>query len=189
MRGGFRELRVGEAVLVEWEPRPRTGDNATDASDASDASESAPLLTEFTGVIVVDQRDGTFDVQYEDGMQERSVPRRRIRHENVGAWTPVYAGTDNSYAVEALVPDRAVRDEPGLSVACEFMLRTQGTEYGWDKISHEVVSSPEFSRPSPIASFRTGVVPAPPEPERDAHGNIVPKPAEFCSCGAGRHFV
>ena len=38
MRGGFRELRVGEAVLVEWEPRPRTGDNATDASDASDAS-------------------------------------------------------------------------------------------------------------------------------------------------------
>merc|ERR1712138_346155 len=84
MRGGFRELRVGEAGLVEWEPRPRTGDNATDASDASDASESAPLLTEFT---VVDQRDGTFDVQYEDGMQERSVPRRRIRHENVGAWT------------------------------------------------------------------------------------------------------
>ena len=83
------------------------------------------------------------------------MPRRRIRHENVGAWTPVYAGTDNSYAVEALVPDRAVRDEPGLSVACEFMLRTQGTEYGWDKISHEVVSSPEFSRPSPIASFRT----------------------------------
>ena len=128
-------------------------------------------------------------MQYEDGMQERSVPRRRIRHENVGAWTPVYAGTDNSYAVEALVPDRAVRDEPGLSVACEFMLRTQGTEYGWDKISHEVVPSPEFSRPSPIASFRTGVVPAPPEPERDARGNIVPKPAEFCSCGAGRHFV
>ena len=55
---------------------------------------------------------------------------------------------------------------------CEFMLRTQGTEYGWDKISHEVVSSPEFSRPSPIASFRTGVVPAPPEPERDARAGI-----------------
>lgn len=191
MRGGFRELRVGEAVLVAWEPRPTTGDAAdSDAdSDASEAPGGGAAGAEFPGVVAADPRDGAFDVEYEDGMVERGVPRRRIRPVDAGAWTPIYAGADNAYAVEALVPDRAVRDEPGLSVACEFVLRTQGTEYGWDKFRQEVVKSDEFSRPSPVAAFRTAETPAAPEPERDARGNVIPKPTEFRAAGAGRHFV
>lgn len=131
MRGGFRPLRPSERVLVRC-------DNAS-----------------YSAIIKSDNGNGTFDLAYDYGGNERKVPRRRIVHLEVGPWTVVYSGPDAQYEVQSLIPDDILFREPGVQVSCDFQLYTAGTEYGWDHARESVVPTNELSQPSPSCTYNT----------------------------------
>ncbi|KAH8097164.1 hypothetical protein JL720_45 [Aureococcus anophagefferens] len=138
--GGFR--RQGRPRDVEYEPKRPGGGGGADSPSRDDASlaSTATLDTwdgarpreRFDATVTADHLDGHFSVLYDDGTREARVPRRRLQLKDDGPWHIVHYGPENHYAVEALVPDKFVADEPGIAVSAKFMLQTTGTEYGWD---------------------------------------------------------
>lgn len=131
MRGGFRPLRPSERVLVKCEK------------------------TSYCATVKSDNGNGTFDLAYDHGGNERKVPRRRIVHLEFGPWTVVYSGPDTQYEVQGLIPDVILSREPGIQVTCDFQLYTIGTEYGWDHARKAVVPTDELSQPSPRRTYTT----------------------------------
>jgi hypothetical protein len=211
MKGGFRAFAKGDRVDVEYEPkRPGGGggggadspsrDDASLASTATlDTWDGARPRERFDATVTADHLDGHFSVLYDDGTREARVPRRRLQLKDDGPWHIVHYGPENHYAVEALVPDKFVADEPGIAVSAKFMLQTTGTEYGWDAAKGAVVASDEGSLPSPVAVFATRNARAPIPPDNrtrarlqqalDAGVDIRHAGCDFTAEGRGRHFV
>ncbi|KAH8066259.1 hypothetical protein JL722_689 [Aureococcus anophagefferens] len=209
MKGGFRAFARGDRVDVEYEPKRPGGGGGADSPSRDDASlaSTATLDTwdgarpreRFDATVTADHLDGHFSVLYDDGTREARVPRRRLQLKDDGPWHIVHYGPENHDAVEALVPDKFVADEPGIAVSAKFMLQTTGTEYGWDAAKGAVVASDEGSLPSPVAVFATRNARAPIPPDNrtrarlqralDAGVDIRHAGCDFTAEGRGRHFV